>query len=139
MELTSRATPGTFAEGLLVRYMPSADRSPLYLFLIVTSVTPAATAMSFCVFSSPPRLQATYNADAAPSYPGQSSLMRSAAYQCPTLFLDYVGIDFGSSKLDILPVVPTEIAWAAGTRAISCLAITTDGSKRTESVRGTHQ
>ncbi len=81
----------------------------------------------------------TYNADPAPSYPGESSLMTSAAYQCPTLFKDYVGTDFGSSKLDILPVVPTEIAWAAGTREISCVAITTDGSKLTGSVRGTRQ
>jgi Septum formation len=81
----------------------------------------------------------TYNADPAPSYPGESILQTSAAYQCPTLFKSYVGIDFGSSKLDILPVVPTEIAWAAGTREISCLALTTDGSKLTGSVRGTRQ
>lgn len=81
----------------------------------------------------------TYNVDSTGPYPGESSLMTSAADQCPTLFAAYVGIDFGSSRLDILPVVPTEIAWTAGTREISCVALTTDGSKLTGSVKGTRQ
>src|SRR3984957_6419720 len=45
--------------------MLRADRSPLYLFLIVTSVTPAASATSLWVFSSPSRVQETYRAAAA--------------------------------------------------------------------------
>ena len=40
-------------------------------------------------------------------------------------------------RLDILPVVPTQVAWQAGAREISCVALTTDGSKLTGSVRGT--
>src|ERR671919_1761896 len=39
--------------------------NPLYLFLIVTSVTPAASATSFWVLFSPFITQATYNAAAA--------------------------------------------------------------------------
>src|SRR2546426_9591997 len=45
--------------------MPRKERRLLYLFLIVTSVTPAASATSFCVMSSPSRVQATYKAEAA--------------------------------------------------------------------------
>jgi hypothetical protein len=39
--------------------IPSASLSPLYLFLMVTSVTLAASATSFCVLSSPSSMQAT--------------------------------------------------------------------------------
>ena len=81
----------------------------------------------------------TYNVDSAAAYPGESSLTTSAADQCPALFASYVGIDFSASRLDILPVVPTQIAWAAGTREISCVAITTDTSKLTGSVKGSRQ
>ncbi len=81
----------------------------------------------------------TYNADGPAQYPGESSLMTSAANQCPTLFKAYVGSDFGASRLDILPVVPTEVAWDAGAREISCVALTTDGSKLTGSVKGSRQ
>ncbi len=81
----------------------------------------------------------TYNVDGTGTYPGESSLQTSAASQCPTLFAGYVGIDFGSSRLDILPVVPTEIAWSAGTREISCVALSTDGTKLTGSVKGSRQ
>src|SRR6266849_3394207 len=45
--------------------MPRKERRLLYLFLIVTSVTLAASATSFCVLSSPSRVQATYRAEAA--------------------------------------------------------------------------
>jgi hypothetical protein len=81
----------------------------------------------------------TYNVDSTGPYPGESSLRTSAANQCPPLFADYVGIAFSASRLDILPVVPAEIAWGAGAREISCIAVTTDGSKLTGSVKGSRQ
>jgi hypothetical protein len=81
----------------------------------------------------------TYNVDPSAAYPGASSLTTSAAAQCPTLFTSYVGIDFSASRLDILPVLPTQVAWAAGTREISCVAIATDRSKLTGSVKGSRQ
>ncbi len=47
-----------------------------------------------------------------------------------------MGLDFGASRLDILPVVPTQVAWEAGVREVSCVALTTDKSKLTGSVKG---
>jgi len=79
----------------------------------------------------------TFNLDAAAVYPGDTGLQAAAGQGCPPLFAAYVGIDFTASRLDILPVVPTQVAWQAGTREISCVAVTTDGSKLTGSVKGT--
>jgi hypothetical protein len=71
------------------------------------------------------------------AYPGETGLRDDAARQCPPLFASYVEIDFKASTLDILPLVPTQVAWQAGTREVSCVALTTDGSKLTGSVKGT--
>jgi len=71
------------------------------------------------------------------AYPGSDALQTAAGSGCPPRFADYVGVAFTSSKLDILPVVPTQVAWQAGTREISCVAVTTDGTKLTGSVKGT--
>jgi hypothetical protein len=79
----------------------------------------------------------TFSLDAATVYPGNAGLRSAAGQGCPPLFAAYVGIDFTASALDILPVVPTGVAWQAGTREISCVALTTDGSKLTGSVKGT--
>lgn len=78
----------------------------------------------------------TFDAPGGTTYPGGSGLLDAARAQCPVLFTAYVGADFNASSLDVLPVVPTEVAWAAGTREISCVAITTDRTKLTGSVRG---
>ena len=51
------ATRDEMLAGLV--YIPSADLRPLYLFLIVTSVTPAASATSLWVLSSPSRVHET--------------------------------------------------------------------------------
>jgi len=81
----------------------------------------------------------TFNVEAASTmpYPGTNALQTAAGEGCPPRFADYVGIDFTSSRLNILPVVPTQVAWEAGTREISCVALTIDGTKLTGSVKGT--
>ena len=81
----------------------------------------------------------TFNVDAADgaAYPGSDALRTAAATGCPPLFAAYVGLEFKASRLDILPVIPTQVAWQAGTREISCVAVTTDGTKLTGSVKGT--
>ena len=81
----------------------------------------------------------TFKLDSGASFPGEAGLSQAAAQQCPTLFAAYVGRDFSTSRLDILPVVPTQVAWDTGVREIACVAITTDGSKLTGSVKGTGQ
>ena len=67
---------------------------------------------------------------------GDAALQSAAGQGCPPRFAAYVGIDFTASRLDILPVIPTQVAWQAGTREISCVALTTDGTKLTGSVKG---
>jgi hypothetical protein len=81
----------------------------------------------------------TFKLDSGAVFPGETGLSQAAAQQCPALFAAYVGRDFSTSRLDILPVVPTQVAWDTGVREIACVAITTDGSKLTGSVRGTGQ
>ena len=78
----------------------------------------------------------TFNLDPAAAYPGDRGLQSAAGQGCPPRFAAYVGIDFTASRLDILPVIPTQVAWQAGTREISCVALTTDGTKLTGSVKG---
>lgn len=72
-------------------------------------------------------------------FPGASALRTEAQAQCPVLFAAYVGIEFGASRLDILPLVPTDASWRTGDRGVACLAVTTDGSRRTGSVKGSRQ
>ena len=76
-------------------------------------------------------------AAAGAAYPGTGALQTAASQGCPPRFADYVGIAFEASRLNILPVVPTQVAWQAGTREVSCVALTTDGTKLTGSVKGT--
>ncbi len=81
----------------------------------------------------------TYAAADAATYPGETALASTAGQRCPPLFRAYVGSDFASSQLDILPVIPTQVAWDAGTRDVACVAVTMDGSKLTSSVRNSHR
>ncbi len=142
--LAALAAAGWAAAGALLTSVP-ATRVSYETGTCLDGITPGVDLVSQapttvdCRTAHDAEVVGTYNADAAPSYPGESSLTTSAEYQCPALFKGYVGIAFGASKLDILPVVPTQVAWSAGTREISCLAITMDGSKLTGSVRGTRQ
>jgi hypothetical protein len=72
----------------------------------------------------------------ATAYPGQAALETFAATPCIAAFNAYVGGDFQTSSLAMLPIVPTESTWAKGDRAITCVVLTNDGSKLTSSVKG---
>jgi hypothetical protein len=71
----------------------------------------------------------------AASYPGQPALMQYGEAPCLTAFEQYVGVDFQSSSLDMLLVVPTDATWLKGDRLISCVVVMRDGSRLTGSVR----
>lgn len=77
----------------------------------------------------------TTHPDAA-AFPGEPSLATFATTPCIAAFNAYVGSDFQTSILAMLPIVPTESTWAKGDRAITCLVLADDGSKLTSSVKG---
>lgn len=72
-------------------------------------------------------------------FPGEPSLVTYAQIPCLEAFRSYVGVDFQTSSLDMMLVVPSDITWAKGDRSIACLVITTDGSRITGSVKGTQR
>lgn len=72
----------------------------------------------------------------AATYPGQATLETFAATPCIAAFNAYVGGDFQTSSLAMLPIVPTETTWAKGDRAITCVVLSNDGTKLTNSVNG---
>ena len=75
--------------------------------------------------------------DDAP-FPG-SEAVEAAAEECQaTLFEDYVGVDFASSRFGVLPLTPTQDSWEQGDdREIICTAATVDGTQVTGSIQGT--
>lgn len=79
----------------------------------------------------------TFRITPAASFPGETGLFNASASQCPPLFAAYVGIDFTASKLDMVPVVPTQSSWTTGDNELACVAVAADGSKLTGSVKGT--
>src|SRR5215212_2136813 len=79
----------------------------------------------------------TLQHDAQGGYPGGSALQTFAEPRCFEAFNGYVGGDFQSSTLGLLAVVPGELSWAKGDRAIVCIVLTQDGSQLTSSVKGT--
>ena len=72
----------------------------------------------------------------AATYPGQAALETFASTPCIAAFNAYVGSDFQTSSLAMLPIVPTETTWARGDRAITCVVLSNDGTKLTSSVKG---
>ena len=75
-----------------------------------------------------------------PAFPGDQVIIIAAQAQCPPLFASYVGIDFSASKLNMIPIVPTQTSWGTkGDRTIACVVVSGDGSQLTGSVKGTKQ
>jgi hypothetical protein len=72
----------------------------------------------------------------AATYPGQAALETFAATPCISAFNAYVGSDFQTSSLAMLPILPTETTWATGDRTIACVVLSSDGTKLTSSVKG---
>jgi hypothetical protein len=74
------------------------------------------------------------------AFPGDQVMVITAQAQCVPAFANYVGSDFNSSKLNMIPIVPTQTSWTTkGDRTIACVVISTDGTKLTGSVKGTKQ
>ena len=68
-------------------------------------------------------------------FPGNDALGNFARVPCLEAFRSYVGVDFETSSLDMIFIVPTDVSWLKGDRLISCVALSKDG-KLTGSVKG---
>jgi hypothetical protein len=69
-------------------------------------------------------------------FPGNDALGDFAQVPCLDAFRSYVGVDFDTSSLDMIVIVPTDVSWLKGDRVISCVALTRDGSRLTGSLKG---
>ena len=76
--------------------------------------------------------------DDAP-YPGDEAVQAASEECIGSLFEDYVGIDYQSSRFGVFPITPTQDTWESelNDREIICTANTVDGTKITGSVAGT--
>lgn len=71
------------------------------------------------------------------AYPGEAVLKAFADGACLEAFAGYVGTDYRDSSLFFTYLLPSARSWQAGDdRDVTCF-ITTTGSKRTSSVKGT--
>ncbi|MFD6095896.1 septum formation family protein [Nocardiopsis flavescens] len=61
------------------------------------------------------------NIDESGDYPGQDSVSTSSQELCEAEFENFVGVDYYSSALYILPLFPTAAGWDAGDREVLCL------------------
>ncbi len=76
--------------------------------------------------------------DDAP-YPGDAAVQTASEDCIGSLFEDYVGIDYQSSRYGVFPITPTQQTWESdlNDREIICTANTVDGTQLTGSIQGT--
>jgi hypothetical protein len=67
-------------------------------------------------------------------WPGQSAVDEAAEEACRDVFLDYVGITYDKSAIEMIFYTPTEETWLAGDREIWCVADATSAAPFTSSV-----
>ena len=67
------------------------------------------------------------------AYPGREEVRAYADEQCEADFVDFVGIDYQSSRWYITSVTPSEETWAEGDREIVCTLNLEDSSEVTGS------
>jgi hypothetical protein len=71
------------------------------------------------------------------AYPGEKEIVQKAFDACQGPFKDFVGADYGTSKLDIFVLGPNNLSWGKlDDRTIQCAASRLDGSPLTGSVQG---
>lgn len=70
-------------------------------------------------------------------FPGAAAVSAFGQKPCLDAFRAYVGIDFETSALYMILVMPTDLTWAKGDRTIACVVSGTGGERLTGSVRGT--
>jgi hypothetical protein len=100
-------------------------------------MTVTASATVDCATPHDNEVVGTVRYDGQGGYPGGAALETFAEAGCIAAFNTYVGGDFQSSTLQMLPLVPDELSWADGFRDISCVVLAADGTKLTGSVKGT--
>ncbi len=72
-----------------------------------------------------------------PDYPGVTALEDHAFERCiGSTFIEYVGIDYFDSVLDIIAITPTQESWSQGDRELLCAAYRVDFGKLNQSVKG---
>ena len=76
---------------------------------------------------------------AGATFPGMSTIETVAVERCPSLFAEYVGIAFESSRLEMIYLHPSDETWGRGDRQIACVATGPAGEDLTGSVAGTAQ
>jgi hypothetical protein len=75
------------------------------------------------------------DASATADWPGQDSVDEEAEASCRDVFLEYVGVRYERSSVEMIYYSPTEESWLSGDRQIWCFADTTSASPFTSSVR----
>ncbi|MFN0028082.1 MAG: septum formation family protein [Acidimicrobiales bacterium] len=53
----------------------------------------------------------------------------AVANRCADSFVEFIGVDFETSSLDLFYTMPSAASWATGDRRYHCIATTIDGSK----------
>lgn len=71
------------------------------------------------------------------SRPSDSELDDRMTKVCTNTFEGYIGAAYEDSSLEITTLFPTDGSWKLGDRDIVCIAISDDGSKLSQSVKGT--
>jgi hypothetical protein len=71
-----------------------------------------------------------------PSYPGGDTMDGLAYTSCMERFESFVGKDYESSTLEILPIYPTPDSWAKNDRKVICAIYEMDENKLVGSVKG---
>jgi hypothetical protein len=77
-----------------------------------------------------------YSADMpSPAYPTEDEFNSFIESECIPSFNAYIGMDYNSSALYILPFTPTEDLWNSGDHSVQCVVYDQDDPKLTESLR----
>ena len=71
------------------------------------------------------------------AFPGPSSVQTYSSQECLDSFVDYVGLDFNASALDMTYVYPLQDNWEEGDYSIQCIVHPPAGQETTnQSYRG---
>ena len=70
------------------------------------------------------------------SFPGDDSMYEQAFQSCLKRFDGFVGKDYESSSLDIMPLYPTHASWSQGDREVICAVYDMNLAKLEGSVAG---
>lgn len=69
-------------------------------------------------------------------FPGEDALMAQAEDLCIPVFEEYVGTAYGTSRLGIQPIMPTQDSWDDGDREVVCALYDLQGVQLEGSMQG---